>query len=1060
MNILRLFIFVLPMILAACSSFDKRGTIAQLRNRHIEISEEKIEGGIDKAIVSYQRFLAEAHGSPLASEAIRRLADLKVEKEYGFITDEKAETGTAHKLSAPEPAQRPNIELTETHQSTVPAEDDSESDFEQRATLGQPVVTTAKANSGGDPAIDDLEKAGPLEAIALYKKLLNEYPLYQHNDQVLYQMSRTYEELGRIEEAMEVMERLVREFPESRYLDEVQFRRAEYFFTHRKHLDAEDAYTSIVNIGVSSSFYQLALYKLGWTFYKQELYEEALHRFIALLDYKVSVGYDFEQTEDESESKRIEDTFRVISLSFSYLGGAESVVDYFSSYGKRVYEDSVYNNLGEYYLDKRRYSDAVATYSAFVSRNPFHRKAPTFHIRVIEINTAGGFPSLVIDSKKSFATNYGLQADYWRYFQPDDRPEVIAYLKTNLTDLANHYHALYQNSKRAEEKPSNFTEALHWYREFLVSFPKEKNTPSMNYQLADLLLENRSFAEAAVEYEKTAYTYEPHEKSSKAGYAAVYAYRQQLETALEDNKLPVKKEVVRSSLTFIETFPEHEKAPVVLGAAADDLYAMGEYEQALAAAQKLIGKFTAADVNVRRSAWLVIGHSSYELKLFKEAETAYVETLGLLPENDKSRAGLVDNLAAAIYQQGEQAKALEDYSAAADHFLRIGIMAPNSGIRPTAEFDAAAALIQLKDWGRAATVLTGFRSNFPGHKLQPEVTKKIAYIYREDGKISQAAEEYEQIERESDDDQIRREALMVAAEMHEQANSSGRALEVYRRYVGYFPQPVEINLETRDKIAEILKKQQKRQEYLAELKKIVEIDAVAGSDRTDRTRFLAGNAALTLTEMSYQKFVDIKLVKPFETNLQKKQKAMKVAMKEFGALLDYEVGEVTAASTFYLAEIYAHFSKALMQSERPDGLNSLEMEEYELAIEEQAYPFEEKAISVHESNLELMSRGVYNKWIDKSLERLAGFIPARYAKSEEKSAVMTSLSTYKFEFVVQPSTNATGGLTKEAEISQDETDTSEENRVANEQLELAESQSRDVPSDGGQVPIIQNASVE
>jgi hypothetical protein len=136
------------------------------------------------------------------------------------------------------------------------------------------------------------------------------------------------------------------------------------------------------------------------------------------------------------------------------------------------------------------------------------------------------------------------------------------------------------------------------------------------------------------------------------------------------------------------------------------------------------------------------------------------------------------------------------------------------------------------------------------------------------------------------------------------------------------------------------------------------------------------------------------------------------------------------------------------------------MEEYELAIEEQAYPFEEKAISVHESNLELMSRGVYNKWIDKSLERLAGFIPARYAKSEEKSAVMTSLSTYKFEFVVQPSTNATGGLTKEAEISQDETDTSEENRVANEQLELAESQSRDVPSDGGQVPIIQNASVE
>jgi cellulose synthase operon protein C len=118
-------------------------------------------------------------------------------------------------------------------------------------------------------------------------------PLYERNDQVLYQMSRAYEELGRIEEAMEVMGRLVSDFPRSHYIDEVQFRRAEYFFVHRRYLDAEEAYASIVNIGVSSSFYPFALYKLGWTFYKQELYEEAAAQFIALLDYKVSTGYDF-----------------------------------------------------------------------------------------------------------------------------------------------------------------------------------------------------------------------------------------------------------------------------------------------------------------------------------------------------------------------------------------------------------------------------------------------------------------------------------------------------------------------------------------------------------------------------------------------------------------------------------------------------------------------------------------------------------------------------------------------------------------------------------------------
>jgi hypothetical protein len=113
--------------------------------------------------------------------------------------------------------------------------------------------------------------------------------------------------------------------------------------------------------------------------------------------------------------------------------------------------------------------------------------------------------------------------------------------------------------------------------------------------------------------------------------------------------------------------------------------------------------------------------------------------------------------------------------------------------------------------------------------------------------------------------------------------------------------------------------------------------------------------------------------------------------------VDYEIGEITAAATFYLAEIYAHFSKALTTSERPVHLSPMEREQYELAIEEQAYPFEEKAIHVHESNLELMSRGVYNIWIERSLQKLAESVPARYDKPEETSGIISSLETYIFE---------------------------------------------------------------
>jgi tetratricopeptide (TPR) repeat protein len=991
----RHFILALPLFLVACSSLDERGTIAQLRNRQIEIKEEKLVGGLEKAMESYQQFLQETPDSPLAPEAIRRLADLKVEKEYGVITgDSETSAGRPAALSAPEPSRHREIAQTTPAPSDQP-EGESEAEFERRTTRGEQVAAATVEESEPIRGGDDLERAGALEAIELYQKLLREYPLYDRNDQVLYQMSRAYEELGRNEEAMQVMDRLVKEYPQSRYMDEVQFRRAEYFFTRRKYLDAEDAYKAIVDTGVSSSYYQLALYKLGWTFYKQELYEEGLDKFIALLDHQVSVGYDFDQTEDGPERKRMDDTFRVISLSFSYLGGADVVVDYFGRQGRRNYEDRVYGNLGEYYFDKRRYADATATYSAFVSRNPFHKMAPHFDMRVIEINMAGGFPSLVIDSKKAFATRYGLKAEYWRHFDPTEYPEVLGYLKTNLKDLANHYHALYQNPKQREEKPANFAEALHWYREYLASFPKEDETPAINYQLADLFLENHSFADAAVEYEKTAYDYPRHEQSSKAGYAAVYARREHLGAVPEAERDAVRRQVVASSLKFADTFPEHEKAAIVLGAAADDLYAMQDFEKAVNTAAKLIESFPETDPNVLRSAWLIVAHSSYELQRYGEAENAYGKVLGMLSKDDPLWESLVDNLAASIYKQGEAANAAEDYRLAADHFLRVSRMAPTSKIRPTAEFDAATALIRLKDWTAAAAVLTGFRESFPGHELQPEVTKKIAFVYREDGRSAQAAEEYERIERESEDPEVRRDALLVAADLYIEANDKARALSVYQRYVDYFPQPVETNLETRAKIAEILKESD-RDGYLKQLRQIVAIDASAGDERTDRTRYLAGKAALVLTEQDFDRFVKIRLVKPFKTNLRKKQDLMKVATREFGKLLDYEVAEVTAAATYYMAEIYAHFSKALMESERPEGLSPLELEQYELAIEEQAYPFEEKAIEVHESNLQLLSQGIFNEWVDRSLEKLAVFVPARYARAEESAGVLSSPDGYTF----------------------------------------------------------------
>ncbi len=253
-----------------------------------------------------------------------------------------------------------------------------------------------------------------------------------------------------------------------------------------------------------------------------------------MLDYKVASGYDFDAKHEEEEARRIEDTLQVVSLSLSNLGGPEVIGEYFATNGNRGYEDRVYRYFAEFYLTKRRYNDAAIVYRSFVALYPRHVVAPHFGMRVIEIYDQGGFSKLVLESKKDFATRYGLHAEYWQYFDVNQSPDVLSYVKSNLKDLANHYHAQYQDASKADEKPTNFAEATHWYRELLDSFHDDPEAPPINYQLADLLREQQDFAGAAQEYERTAYDYPAHEKAAAAGYAAIYAHREYLKVVSED----------------------------------------------------------------------------------------------------------------------------------------------------------------------------------------------------------------------------------------------------------------------------------------------------------------------------------------------------------------------------------------------------------------------------------------------------------------------------------------------------------------------------------------------
>ena len=996
--------------LFACATTSENGTLSELQQVRPDVKDVYLEDSLERAAQSYRRYLEETSESARTPEAMRRLADLQVEQAYGVLG-----SGEIVEMAAPDAASEIETIATASSAPKHSEATESELEFERRATQREALLTadvdrdTEFFGEQGEPI-----PAGPREAIETYKKILETYPNYERNDKVLYQMSRAYDEIGQPDEAMEVMDRLVVRYPYSKYVDEVQFRRGEYFFIRKQYLDAEDAYGSIVKMGSTSAYYELALYKQGWSLYKQEFYEEALHNYVALLDYRNSIGYDFDQNFEENDEHRIADTFRVISLSFSNLGDPEVVNEYFAASGHRTYADKIYGNLGEFYFDKLRYDDATSVYKSFIALNPFHSVSPHFGMRIIEIYGEAGFPLLVVESKREFATTYALDAEYWQHFDVQESPDVIAFLKTNLTDLAGHYHALYQDENLVDDQGGNFSEAQRWYRQLLASFPTDPETPQVNYQLADLLLENEDFDEAAREYERTAYDYADHEKASAAGYAAVYAYRKSLEVATGARQREVKMLTAESSLRFADTFVSHEQAPMVLAAAADDLYEMKDFALAIESAHKLIDRYPGTEEALLRSAWAVVAHSSIDITEYQDAEHAYTNVLALTPPDDESRAAIIDGLAASIYKQAEQANLLEDYRAAANHFLRIKDVAPTSNIRAAAEYDAAAALMKLQDWEMSARVLEDFRVDNPDHELNADATKQLAFVYHENGQVERAAREHERISLEATDPELKREALLTAGELYDKVDAVEDAIRVYEIYVADYPLPMDIAMETRSRLAEIFKLRLDYNRYYEELGDIVAADDEAGIERTDRSRYLASKAALVLAERTYERFADLQLTQPFEESLSEKQNRMDVATAAFEALVSYEVADVTSAATYYIARIYLDFSVALLESERPAGLSEAEKVDYEMVLEEEAFPFEERAIEIHEENFELLAAGTYNEWVQQSLDELAALMPGRYAKNETSEGHLGSIDSYAYRMPIVPEVAVAPGAAAES----------------------------------------------
>jgi TolA-binding protein len=975
-------------------------TLGDISTRAPQIKRVKIKNiQAQDAIDSYQAVLEEAEDPEMINESVRRIADLSL-----ISTDDRL-------IQQADLSDRIDFLSQESKKIAALPPTESPVLIERRA---KKIISNDKEIAEAEQKIvqlneDNLEAFN--RAIDIYQNVIDKNPDAEGNDAILYQLAAAHDAVGNQTEMLIALDQIAEKYPNSEYHTEAEFRRAEAYFSSGDYITAAEAYQSVITSKSDSRFAEQGLYKHGWSLFKISEYELAIEDFVTLRDQLGQKQEDSKknrrQYNSASDDKLINDTNRVIALSFSHLSGPNEMREYFEKIGNRPYELDVYRELHANYVHQERYRDAAKTYDVFLDTYPTHKEAPKMQSEILQAYQDGGFPSLVLPGKIDYVKRFGIYSDYWKLYVADDAPEknytvqekeeLLAEVKKHLADVSKHYHSLAQKSGKTKD----YIVAATWYREYLDTFGNKggvdtAETLEIRKLLAESLYESEQYELAVVEFETLARSSgDNKEAGANASYFALLSYQKMLDDykGEKEGKDALIAKKVESSNYFIANYRDDERMSNVLGNIIRDQISLKDYQGAVKNSRVLVSLDPPASLSMQRTAWVTIANAEFDAKDYGNSEKSYQKVLTFDGFSKEQRITYHQQVANSIYKNAESLKEKGELILAAEEFLRLGEVVPASRIRPQAHFDAANLYLEAKEWEKAIQTLDVFKRLYPSHKLIDTFPDKMAIAYKNTEQYDKAADQYLIIAKryEKTDKELARQTLWEAAELKEKAENKLDAREIYREYANSYRSPLEQNVEAQYKLVNFYKEDNHEYRISFWRDKIIKTHASAGNENTPRITFLAAEMKFELVEPDYRRYRYIKITQPLKKSLKKKKTQMDKVLKQYQEVANMGSAEWTTASNHRIARVYQILGSDLIASERPNGLDADQLEQYNILIEEQAYPFEDEAIEVFIHNTELVRDNVYDKWVKASFNELAKLLPGRYAKEEKRELYVDSI---------------------------------------------------------------------
>lgn len=409
------------------------------------------------------------------------------------------------------------------------------------------------------------EKKWLINTIKVYKLIADNprYKDYPRMDEALFYYAFTLQGAKRDEDARKIFYRLIKDYPESKYIPDAYLSFADYYFNENSLANAEKFYDKVLQFP-KSGVYAYALYKKGWVYLNLNRHQDALETFFKVA--QITQKDKKKQTLNKAAKK---DFVR----AYAEVGKPQMAYKAFQRVDKG-YAFKMLEILGQLYLDQGKAEKTIYVFHELIGLKPKHKLVCEWQYTVVRAMLTVGSPDQRVKEIERLVGLYMTLRD-GKTIPEQELTECRENAQATTGELAKIWH-------QEAEKTLN-TETLQYvdqlYNLYMKAFPDAEDYGEMQFYYGELLwrrAESEKNPRLAVErWQAVAIQFTEVVKTGKvkddmkkeAAYAAVLGWKNANdvdprtkvpETKISEkddgSKLPEPEEIPESEAKMIDAF--------------------------------------------------------------------------------------------------------------------------------------------------------------------------------------------------------------------------------------------------------------------------------------------------------------------------------------------------------------------------------------------------------------------------------------------------------------------------------------------------------------------------